>query len=60
MNKAELEEQANELQESIKAREIDNAQKGGDSSPKGPQHRSRIDEERALLRQIENRLKGMK
>jgi len=60
MTKAELEDQANELRESIKARDVDNAQKGGDASPKGPTHRARIDEERFYLRQIENKLADMK
>ena len=60
MSKAELEEQANELRESIKAREINNSAKGGDSTPKGPGHRYRLDQERRYLRQIESKLKGMK
>lgn len=53
MSKAELEEQANELRESIKQRQAEQVEKGEESG-----HRDRIGREERYLRQIENRLGG--
>ena len=53
-----LEEQASELEASIRARELDNARRGGDATRAGPTHRDRIEKEREFLRRIQKRLSG--
>src|SRR5205814_1664951 len=54
----QLEEQASELEASIRARELDNARRGGDATRAGPTHRDRIEKEREFLRRIQKRLSG--